>query len=154
MSGAHPPKMSWVMVSHTLLTLGIAVWFGWWGFVHHPAREWRAKVQAQEAAAARAAKERPPSKHKQKSDPTKIQIFNGGQTGMFQSAFQTFGLAWADAAFGICVIGLFYVGSGTYFKMLENWIKARSSGDVQAIRGRGLQDQALHENVGRGGGIQ
>lgn len=149
MTAAGNKPISWVMLIHVFLTLGIGLWFGWWGYFHHPAIEWRAKAQAHAAATER----RAPSKVKAPAlDPTKIKLMDpANSTGKFSTAITAFGYAWVDAAFALCGLMFFYIGTGTYFKMVDNWIQARASGDVQAIRGRGLQAQALSENLNRGG---
>ena len=159
MSAPDKKKMSLVMVIHAIMTLTLAGWFGYWGYQHHPAKEWMFKNEHSQKPFI------PPKRTAQVKGKTALtgkpiqtpyapktlqSLMVGNRAGGFQSAITNFRLFWIDAGILFSGIALFYFGSGTYFRIIDNWMGAKTSGDVQAIRGRGLQDQALSENIGRG----
>lgn len=114
-----------------VLTLAIAGWWTWFAWKYHPAREiYRIKTKSAQA--------KNPSKDLAKAFDI--------QSGRLLLAVQS---TVADVSGGLVVLLLFYIGVGTYVRRFETWVEARGSGDAAALRGIGLDDQALAANANR-----
>ncbi len=151
MSQSKKSPISWVMFLHFLLVLGTATGFGVWGWQHHPIREWVARKEPDTQPPPRIARGKPLKPQYLSNAPKALPgILGQSRLGGMEKVMVTFRLLWADLLIFLTGIFFYYIGTRTYFRIFENWMAARTSGDVQAIRGRGLQDQALSENIGRG----
>lgn len=118
-----------------VMTIGIAVWWTAFAWKYHPAKDiYRLKT-----------------KQAQVKNPKKdlAQAFNI-QSDRLLFAVQS---SVSDLAGGLVVILLFYVGVGTYVRRFETWVEARTSGDAAALRGIGLDDQAIAANANRKKGM-
>lgn len=114
-----------------IITIALAAWWGWFAWKYHPAREiYKLKTRSAQA--------KNPSK-----DLTKAFDI---QSSRLLAAVQT---TVADVSGGLVVLLFFYIGVGAYVRRFETWVEARSSGDAAALRGIGLDDQALAANANR-----
>lgn len=120
-----------------IITLCVAGWWTWFAWRNHPARGiYRLKTRSTEV-------KRPSNSVIPSKDLTKA--FDV-QSNRLLMAVQT---AVADVTGGMIVLLLFYVGVGAYVRRFETWVEARGSGDAAALRGIGLDDQALAANANR-----
>ena len=138
-------RTSWFMVAHLLWCIGLLVVMLGFAWKYHPIRQaWKAQAARHEveAKAAPAANGHQPGR------------FSGSQlgAGLSERLDLFWPLVWPDLAVGSGVYLLFIFGGWVLAKRVEIWLDMHGSGQVAAIRGIGLDKQALGANKGRRGG--
>jgi len=58
-----------------------------------------------------------------------------------------------DVLFGLGVLALLMLGTGIYVRRIDNWLRARTSGDAVALRGNDLASATVAANTQKSRGV-
>jgi hypothetical protein len=135
-------KLTALPLLHLFAMIAIGIWWGLYFWDHTPARDVFRLHRPTPTQVSRAG---------QRSALTpRFDYLQNSQAQRFLGAARA---GAGDVLFGLGVLALLMLGTGIYVRRIDNWLRARTSGDAVALRGTDLASATVAANTQKSRGV-